>query len=319
MRGPDASWPPDLLVAAQLAVVDAATAEVVGALRERGVRSVLLKGPALARWLYDDAALRPYGDTDLLVAPADHAAAEQVLRELGYRPSLLGADLPPMHEPYADTWSRQGPPTAIDLHQRLGGARASAATTWSLLSAGTERLAVGGVEVEVPSVPGRLTHVALHVADHGARSGKPVDDLARALRRADAPAWAAAAQLARALDAEEPFAAGLRVLPEGRALAGRLGLAPTRSVETALKAGTAPPLAIALERLAGARGARARLRVVRALLFPSRAWVRTGSPLARRGPAGLAAAYVARLVRIGRYGPGAVVAWRRARRSVDAS
>jgi hypothetical protein len=50
---------------------DVATAEVVEALRAAGVRSIVLKGPSIARWLYADGQPRPYGDTDLLVSPAD--------------------------------------------------------------------------------------------------------------------------------------------------------------------------------------------------------------------------------------------------------
>ncbi len=54
---------------------------VVDALEAAGIPSVLLKGPALARTVYPDPALRQSTDIDLLVRPADVLAAESVLQE----------------------------------------------------------------------------------------------------------------------------------------------------------------------------------------------------------------------------------------------
>ena len=60
---------------AALAVrVDRVTAEVVTAMREAGIRS-LLKGPSIATWLYGDGGARPYDDSDLLVAPGAYRHA----------------------------------------------------------------------------------------------------------------------------------------------------------------------------------------------------------------------------------------------------
>ncbi len=57
---------------------------VVDALEAAGIESVLLKGPALARTVYPDPALRQSVDIDLLVRPGDVLAAESVLEGLGY-------------------------------------------------------------------------------------------------------------------------------------------------------------------------------------------------------------------------------------------
>ncbi len=56
----------------------------VDALEAAGILSVLLKGPALARTVYPDPALRQSSDIDLLVRPGDVLAAEAVLEGLGY-------------------------------------------------------------------------------------------------------------------------------------------------------------------------------------------------------------------------------------------
>jgi hypothetical protein len=57
---------------------------VVDALEAGGIPSVLLKGPALARTVYPDPALRQSSDIDLLVRPGDVIATEVVLEGLGY-------------------------------------------------------------------------------------------------------------------------------------------------------------------------------------------------------------------------------------------
>jgi hypothetical protein len=57
---------------------------VVDALEAAGIPSVLLKGPALARTLYPDPALRQSVDIDVLVQPGDVIAAEAALEGLGY-------------------------------------------------------------------------------------------------------------------------------------------------------------------------------------------------------------------------------------------
>ncbi len=62
--------------------------EVLEALDEMGVIAVPLKGWDFLRGsspLYDDPGTRPMDDLDLMVRPADHACAESVLYELGFR------------------------------------------------------------------------------------------------------------------------------------------------------------------------------------------------------------------------------------------
>ncbi|THF73673.1 nucleotidyltransferase domain-containing protein [Cohnella fermenti] len=53
-------------------------------LESRGVRSLVLKGPALARHLYGDVSRRTSKDLDLLIPVSELEKAGQALRELGY-------------------------------------------------------------------------------------------------------------------------------------------------------------------------------------------------------------------------------------------
>ena len=57
---------------------------VCRALEDRGVRSLVLKGPVLAKELYGDISLRTSKDLDILIPLADIENAERILSELGY-------------------------------------------------------------------------------------------------------------------------------------------------------------------------------------------------------------------------------------------
>ncbi len=71
--------------------LDAATADAVQALRAQSIRAILMKGPAISRWLYAPPSDRRYRDIDLLVWPGQFDAAAEVLGGLGYHAVLPGA------------------------------------------------------------------------------------------------------------------------------------------------------------------------------------------------------------------------------------
>src|SRR5580700_11186524 len=78
-----------LLDAARALGCDHVSAEVVGAMQDVGIPSILLKGPSIARWLYP-AGGRSYADTDLLVPARELSRAETVLRSLGFTELVEG-------------------------------------------------------------------------------------------------------------------------------------------------------------------------------------------------------------------------------------
>jgi hypothetical protein len=59
--------------------------EIIEAFQEEGVRVLVLRGPALAFSLYEDPAMRPSCDLDLLVLPEQVVQARDILESLGYR------------------------------------------------------------------------------------------------------------------------------------------------------------------------------------------------------------------------------------------
>lgn len=94
-------------------------ASLVARLEDAGIRAVPLKGPLLAEALYGDPGLRPSGDLDILVDPAQLDAAVDVVMANGYGPTtdlvwqeglpLLHHGLPPERPDL--------PP--VDLHWRI--------------------------------------------------------------------------------------------------------------------------------------------------------------------------------------------------------
>src|SRR5437763_330784 len=88
--------------------VDALAAEVVGSLEAVGVRALLIKGPAVASWLYAPGD-RTYNDVDLMVAAGDLAHAHRVLVQLGFGPVVGDGAVPsPSLDPTAGLWDELG-------------------------------------------------------------------------------------------------------------------------------------------------------------------------------------------------------------------
>src|SRR4051794_16150604 len=83
-----------LLAAARTLALDAVAGELASQFEQAGIRSILLKGPAMARWLYEDESVRAYVDIDLLVSPADLGAATKLLADDGFELSLQEIALP---------------------------------------------------------------------------------------------------------------------------------------------------------------------------------------------------------------------------------
>jgi hypothetical protein len=291
--------------------LDHVAAEISSALGGAGIRVVLLKGAALATWLYDDGTVRPYGDVDLLVAPPDFGRAERVLRGLGFAAKYAGFSA--IEEgPRARVWTRGG--ATVDLHRSLWGIGIDPALAWRVLTAGAEPLAVGGGLVEVLGPPARALHVALHAAQHGSWHPKPGRDMSRAVSRLPIATWQAAADLARRLDASEAMAAGLRLHPEGARLATLLGLPTRASLVIAVRATSTARGATPLAELLGTPGFGAKAAHLARLAVPTPTGMRAVLPATRHSSLSMAVGYVWLPLRRASRLPGAVVALARASR-----
>jgi hypothetical protein len=300
-----------LLAATQSLTVDLVTAEVMTALTNAGVPSILLKGPSVALWLYPGGAGRCYVDSDILVPLEGWAAAGRVLASLGFIDWMAGTTADEQ-DPAATPWQRSRDRAAVDLHRSLRGLGVSPSDAWRVLSAQTEPMDVAGATVQVLTPPGRALNLALHAAHEGIQNRQCVEDLRRALDQLPPHPWDGAAELAARLGAEAAFAAGLRLLPAGEILATRLQLPVSRSVVVRLRAGTPPPLALGFAALGERPGWSAKLRFVQHNALPTAAFMRFSNPLARRGGIALGAAYAWRWLLLLWHAIPGYRAWRRA-------
>lgn len=295
--------------AARCLALDALAAQAIVALRDRGIDSVLLKGPATVHWLYqDDPSRRRYTDVDLLVDPTRFDEAGAVLAEVGFRDRLAGLRQAEADRLYERAWVR-APGEMIEVHRGFFGVGDWAAF-WAAMRHHSHRLAVAGLDVDVPDRVGGALVYALHAVAHGTErklSRKPLADLDRALMIFDEETWREAAELAEAVGAAGAFAIGLSLQPAGAALVARLRLSRVAGPEVWVRAfGTQRRGDVLLARLIDAPSASARLSYLRDSLFPSAAVTLAGEPWARRNRLLLGAAYVYRWLRMAVLAPSAV-------------
>jgi hypothetical protein len=276
------------------AEVDALTAEVAGAFGREGIETLVLKGPVLARWLYP-GEVRPYVDSDLMVAPENRARAVGILERLGFVEYLPWMPSPLSLDPGGTAFNRRG--DMVDLHCQLPGLDGDPDAIWSRLAASAERLVIGGVELRVPDRDAVLLHVVLHAAHHAnLGDGKPLEDLRRALVCVEESEWSSALELARACRGVPAFAAALRLLPNGGDLARRLELGEVRSLQHEIRREDNVIAEELYILLSAEVGIRRKLAIAASDVFPRPDYMRWWLPLARRGKLGLAGAYFWRVI-----------------------
>lgn len=297
--------------------IDAATAEVVDALRIRGIGSAVLKGPAYSDWYPSDSG-RTYSDGDLWVAPGNVTGAEAVLNELGFAPTKDERGLPDWWLEHASNWERDHDDVRIDLHRRLQGVELNPAEVWQLLWPQTEEFRLAGKPARRLPAPARALYAALHATHHGAASQLGLAHLKAALETADDDIWRGAHELAARLNALDAFATGLALVPEGEALARRIHVPAAASVKSTLQATTPPPVALGLEELKRARGWR-RGQILARKLVPPPGFIRHWWPPAARSRRMLAIGYLYRPIWLLRRTPAGYRAWRAAARAARSS
>jgi Uncharacterised nucleotidyltransferase len=296
---------------------DAEAVRVLDALTRAGVDALLLKGAALARILYHPDEARGYYDVDLLVVPGELRVAGQAIAGLGYRNinELRGID-DVAGSLHAEVWSALVDGLGnllIDLHWRLDGCQASPEAAWKVLKARRAFTDLGGRRVPTLDQTGLALHLALHAAQHGPGDLQAVGDLERGLERWPRDTWRQAALLAHELWATEAFAAGLRLVPAGAALARQLRLPPADPLLWAIAhRDTRPRGTFHLDAFAQASSLRERTDVLRRALLPSPAWIRWEYRWAGEGRARPLVAYI---IHIGRAPFWAARAWRFRRRA----
>jgi hypothetical protein len=293
-------------------MLDGACRSIVHHLETDGYPMIMLKGATIATWLYPRPDERTYSDLDILVPFSERAGVVASLRELGYRPLLDEATrraASPVEEPL-----RNDDGVSVDLHVSLKGIGVPPQRAWEVLSSATVPWDWSGTTVRALAPHARAMHLALHLAQRGLVDAKAARDLRLGLERLDEEVWREASRLARALEAQDAFTAGLHLLPEGVELADRLELDAATGLETRMRASSASASSLFLTRALEARGRR-RLALVRTQLFPSAEWMRMHFPAETGTPLRLFRARARRFLRVLRRLPSAARERRRYRLS----
>jgi len=290
----------DLASEVRRLVLDVLAVDVAGCLERAGIPHVLLKGPSTAIWLYDPP--RSYCDVDMLVPLSRISEVRTALESAGLAYARAGW----VGEEAQHSLLMLSPAgREVDVHISLPAIPPAGDRAWEVLAPHVEPLDLGIGTVSALDETARCLILALHALG-SAPGGRPAEDLRRARAVTTDDQWREALYLARALNAEDLFLAGLSAGDTG---SSRVVL----SRRAYLYVTCAPSEALALQRLLSTPWRDLPKQLWREI-FPTLGFMRHAYPCAR-GPIALTRAYAARWRRIGGRFPSAIRVWHRAARA----
>lgn len=191
---------------------------ILDGLRQAGIEAMPVKGLVIADRLYGDLAARPCADLDVLVRPADYAAAGAVLHDLGFRQRVEPRYKALVHKFHGPAWDRGAGSghVRLELHWALWADSEERMGTEPMWERSVETTLLGR-PVRTLSTEDTLLHLAIHRTKSALRL-RWVTDVAE-LVRADGAALDWDAYLARARIARGRTASGV-VLGLARDLLG---------------------------------------------------------------------------------------------------
>lgn len=157
--------------------------KVVERLQQDGIPVILLKGAVLAKVVYPDAALRLMSDIDLLVKKTHLPAVQEILPELGYRPSSkLSADFYEDHH-HLMPYVRHDKSVKVEVHHNIAPepfmSRISASGLWEEM----EPVNIMGFDAFALSPEDLILHLCLHFSDDlFVERMKPLVDISETIR-----------------------------------------------------------------------------------------------------------------------------------------
>ena len=155
-------------------------AEVMAAMRQVGVPTVILKGSDFADGLYDHPSLRWYTDVDLLIPEPGRVAARQAMNQLGYQITTAGMKYA---QGYGEEvwWRDQRSAGAVEVHTNL--VNSPTIRRGVSVAFGDLELIDNGAAL-CPSPAARVLIAAVHgAASHGFDRLQLIVDLVQAVRR----------------------------------------------------------------------------------------------------------------------------------------
>lgn len=284
-------------------------AHVLDLLAAAGIRPIALKGAGLVLTVYEELAVRPLGDVDLLVAPEEFRPALQQL--------LANGGVATHAEPFDGAYELvthhvalvfpQVSQVVVELHHRWLSlpARQAGLAPMGELRSRAQTVQWAGRPVDVPSAEDQVLHLSAHLSIHSAVMQRLIwfYDVDQVIRQAGAGLdWEAVMQRAQryqmALPLRQTLATVVQAfgapLPDG--LLARLHALPVSAAERQRYGeaawGPHSRLGDGVQKLAGLPGASARLRFAGRLVWPERAFMRQRYP--EDSPVRLTARYAER-------------------------
>ncbi|MBV8781694.1 MAG: nucleotidyltransferase family protein [Phycisphaerae bacterium] len=183
-----------------------------GLLRAAGVRMLPYKGPTLALIAYGDLSLRMAGDLDLLVAPADIPAAEQVLTANGYvrDAGQADADHASAHDHHL-SFTHPERRIMIELHWRVVGELFSFEPEFDALWERGSYLTVADDQLRIMSPEDTLVVLAAHGMKHFWSRLGWICDIAELVRRFTPEQWDSALARAKELGGQRIVALAVQL------------------------------------------------------------------------------------------------------------
>ena len=156
---------------------------------------------------------------------------------LGFSDRVAGLRASEAEHRYEHVFDRR-PGEMVEIHRSFYGIGDPRAF-WEMTQPTHRAARRGGVVMPAPDRALGALLYALHAAQHGTErslSAKPLEDLRRAVATFEPAVWEVAAELAREVDALEPFQVGLGLDDTGARLAHDLGLTGAVSPDFLLRA-----------------------------------------------------------------------------------
>lgn len=141
----------------------------LNALADGGVGVIVLKGAHLAPLVYEDPALRPFADIDLLIRPRDVDRALALLAEAGYdlAPGLLSAELNRRYHVNLPLVKSGDRPVHVELHWSLTDRFSNHAVEHEAIWGRSHEVVIAGGPARVLAPEDLLIYLSLHLDKHG--------------------------------------------------------------------------------------------------------------------------------------------------------
>ncbi len=160
--------------------------KIIGTLGPRGIDIIVLKGACLAETVYDDIALRPMHDIDILIKEEDLCEVQALLMDAGYGPQLR----PPIKEQLLQhhhliPFTRPGRPS-VEVHAALTPPGRRCAMPMDGFWDRATCASFGGLTARILSPEDLILHLCLHFsANHRFSTGelKNLCDISEIIKR----------------------------------------------------------------------------------------------------------------------------------------